>query len=341
MRAITLVKNGSAQEAFEIRKVPSPVPTDTEVLIKVDHFGLNYADVMARKGLYNDAPPLPSVLGYEVVGTVIQLGNSVTTLSIGDRVVALTRFGGYAEEAVADERAAAKLPDSISSAEGTALATQYITAYYMAILQANIQPEEEVLVHAAAGGVGTALTQLAKWRGCKVWGTAGSEEKLKYAQENGVDYPINYREKNFAEEIQRVKGKDKIDVIFDPVGGKSFKEGRKVLSWGGRMVLFGVSNWSDKKGTILDKLRLVWDFGFVHPLGLLMKSQSVIGVNMLKVGDVRPQTIKTCITEVVKLTESGVLKPHVSKVYSVKEMVEAHEFLGSRKSKGKVAVKWD
>ena len=340
MKAITLVKNGPAKEAFELREVKDPSPGSTELLINVECFGLNYADVMARNGLYNDAPPLPTVLGYEVVGTVIETGEAVNDFKVGDRVVSLTRFGGYAEKAIADERATSILPESINGAEGTALATQYITAYYSAILQANIQEGEEVLIHAAAGGVGTALTQLAKWRKCTIWGTAGSDEKLDYLKENGVDHSINYRKKDFVAEIQKVKGKDKLDVIFDPVGGKSFKNGRKILSWGGRMVLFGVSNWSNKKGNLFDKLKLVWDFGFIHPLGLLMKSQSMIGVNMLKVGDVRPQTIQLCIREVVKLSEQGVLKPHVGKVFKASEIAEAHEFLASRKSIGKVAVKW-
>ena len=340
MKAITLVKNGPAKEAFELREADTPQPGETELLIDVECFGLNYADVMARNGLYNDAPPLPSVLGYEVVGKVVKAGDKVKDFKVGDRVVSLTRFGGYAQQAIADERASALLPESMGSAEATALATQYITAYYSAILQANIQEGEEVLVHAAAGGVGTALTQLAQWRKCVIWGTAGSDEKLDYLKKNGVDHPINYRKKDFVTEIQSVKGKDKLDVIFDPIGGKSFKRGRKILSWGGRMVLFGVSNWSNKKGNLFDKLKLVWDFGFIHPLGLLMKSQSMIGVNMLKVGDVRPQTIKTCIREVVALTEQGVLKPHVGKVFKAEEIAEAHDYLASRQSMGKVVVRW-
>lgn len=340
MKAITLVKNGPAKEAFELREVDAPQPGETELLIDVECFGLNYADVMARNGLYNDAPPLPSVLGYEVVGKVAKTGKNVKDFKVGDRVVSLTRFGGYAQQAIADERASAILPEGVGSEEATALATQYITAYYSAILQANIQEGEEVLVHAAAGGVGTALTQLAQWRKCIIWGTAGSDEKLDYLKKNGVDHPINYRKKDFVAEIQSVKGKDKLDVIFDPIGGKSFKRGREILSWGGRMVLFGVSNWSNKKGNLFDKLKLVWDFGLIHPLGLLMKSQSMIGVNMLKVGDVRPQTITTCIREVVALTEQGVLKPHVGRVFQADEIAEAHDYLASRQSIGKVVVRW-
>lgn len=341
MEAIQLVKNGPSKVAFQQKEVTDPTVGDNDVLINVSTFGLNYADVMARKGIYNDAPPLPSILGYEVVGTIERTGKGVRQFNPGDRVVALTRFGGYARKAVSDYRAVVKLPDALSDAAGTALATQYVTAFYSAILQANIQDGEEVLIHAAAGGVGTALVQLAKWRGCTIWGTAGSEEKLDYLRSMGVDHPINYREAVFSEVIKRAKGKDKIDAIFDPIGGKSFKRDREILSWGGRLVTFGVSNWSNKKGNLFDKIKLALDFGFVHPLGLLMKSQSIIGVNLLRVADVRPQTIQLCMQEVTRLCGEGVLNPHVGNVFKASKIADAHDYMEHRKSIGKVAVEWD
>ena len=167
MKAIYIVKYGSANEAFEFRETPKPVPKAGEVLVKVEGFGLNFADVMARKGMYEDAPPIPSLIGYDVVGIVERVGSNVTNVLEGDRVTALTRFGGYAEFALTDCRAVAKISDSLSITVGTALTTQFCTAYYCAAEAVNLFEGDRVLIHSAAGGVGTALMQYALHKGVK------------------------------------------------------------------------------------------------------------------------------------------------------------------------------
>jgi len=340
MKAVQLVKNGESKEAFKIVEVDTPKINKNQILIKVAAFGINYADIMARKGLYNDAPPLPSILGYDIAGVVAEVGSDVKIFKVGDRVVSLTRFGGYAEYACVEADAAAIISESIDFKSAPALVTQYITAYYCAILQANIQPDDEVLIHACAGGVGTAITQLAKWRGCKVWGTAGSDKKLEYPKAMRVDYPINYNTQEYETYIQPQKGKDKKADIFNPIGGKYFKKDKNILSWGGRLVLYGVSEWSSTKGGFLDKIKLALNFGWLHPLGLLMKSQSIIGVNILRIGDVRPKTLNYCLNEVIRLTDEGVLKPHVGAVFNAEDIAEAHDFVAERKSVGKVVLEW-
>ena len=191
MKAIYLVQYGQADQAFKVQDINTPLPNDNEVLIKVDAFGLNYADVMARNGLYKDAPPNPAILGYEVVGVIDKIGKNVKGLQTGQRVVAFTRFGAYAEYAIADERAIAPLPSETTNGEGLALATQYCTAIYSAYEMVNLHKGDNILVHAAAGGVGTAIVQLAKLKGCNVYGTASSSEKLEYLKSIGVDFPIN------------------------------------------------------------------------------------------------------------------------------------------------------
>ena len=168
MRAIYIVKHGDADDAFEIRETPMPVPNPGQVLIKVEGFGLNFADVMARKGMYKEAPSTPSLIGYDVCGTVERIGSNVTDVAEGDRVTALTRFGGYAEYALTDARAVAKIPDHINIAEATTLTTQYCTAYYCAAEMVNLFEGDKVLIHSAAGGVGTALLQYAKYKGCEI-----------------------------------------------------------------------------------------------------------------------------------------------------------------------------
>lgn len=339
MKAIELIKFGATGEnAFTISERKDPEPKSEEVLVKVDAFGLNYADVMSRKGIYNDCPPLPAVLGYESVGTVEKIGSEVTAVKKGDRVVAFTRFGSYAEKVVTPELAVAKIPEEMSNGEAVALATQYCTAWYSGFEAINIYPGEHVLVHAAAGGVGTALVQLLKWKGAIVYGTASSDKKLEYLKDLGVDFPINYTKTDFVEEILRLRGKSRLDVIFDPIGGSNFKRSLKVLGYGGRIVPFGASS-REKKG-LLSLLKVGFGFGFHSPVGHIMKSQTWAGVNMLRIADNKPELMNFCMNQVIELYKQGVCKPHVGGVFSANEIGKAHDFLESRKSIGKLVVEW-
>jgi NADPH:quinone reductase-like Zn-dependent oxidoreductase len=340
MKGIYLIKQGPADQAFEMREMQLAEPKPTEVLIKVSHFGLNYADVMARLGLYNDCPPLPCVLGYEAVGHILKKGSEVKNLSEGDLVLAFTKFGGYADHLVADQLGVIRLAPGTSEAEATALATQYCTAWFAACKMTNLFPGDRVLIHAAAGGVGTALTQIAKWKGCITFGTAGSQEKLTHIKNAGIDHPINYREKEFDEEIIKILGDKRIDVVFDPIGGKSFKKGMSILGSGGRMITYGASEWSGTKGNLFDKINLAFGFGFLHPIGLLMKSKSVLGVNMLRIAENKPNYLQQCMLEVYDAYQQGILKPAVDSVFDVKDIAKAHAKLENRDTIGKVAVKW-
>ena len=336
MKAIHLIKNGNAATAFETKEIDIPQPKEGQVLIKVEAFGLNYADVMARNGLYADAPPLPSVLGYEAVGVIEQVGTGVTEFKMGQKIIAFTRFGAYAEYCIADQRAVALLPENITNGEAVALATQYCTAYFSACEMVNLHEGDNILIHAAAGGVGTALIQLAKEKGCIIYGTAGSQEKLDYLKTQGVDYSINYRKEDFAEHIQKLNVK--MDVIFDPVGGTSFKRDKTILAHGGRIICFGGSERSS--GGIVQTLKFVLGFGFMSPIGLLMKSQSIIGVNMLRIADSKPRVLQRVINAVVELYKQGKIKPHVGGNFQASQIAEAHAFLENRKSIGKIVVEW-
>jgi NADPH2:quinone reductase len=339
MKAFQLKAFGKrGNEAFELAEVEEPKCGEGQVKIKVDAFGLNFADVMARKGIYNDCPPLPAILGYECVGQVEEIGDGVEGLNPDDRVIAFTRFGSYAEKVVTDERGVQKIDDIISNGKAVALATQYCTAWFAACEAIKIYPGEHVLVHAAAGGVGTALVQIAKWKGCTVYGTASSPKKLEYLKSIGVDYPINYLENSFVEEIQKIRGKERVDVIFDPVGGKNFRDSLKVLAYGGRIVPYGAS--SREKSGLWSLLKVAWGFGLHLPVGNIMKSQTWAGVNMLRIADYKPDVLKICLEGVYQLYEQGIAKPHVGGVFKANELGKAHDFLESRKSMGKLVVEW-
>ncbi|MGB5437479.1 MAG: zinc-binding dehydrogenase [Maribacter sp.] len=339
MKAAYLVKYGPAETAFEIREVEKPEPGPNQVRIKVEAFGLNFADIAARYGKYRGAPPLPSLLGYDVVGQVEKCGSNVQNLIIGDRVTALTLFGGYAEFAIAENGVANKIPESISSGVAVALATQYCTAYFLSDRMTNIQENEKVLIHAAAGGVGTALVQMALNKKCIVYGTCSSPEKMEYLQKNGVHHPINHRKKDFAETIRLLVGEKGLDVVFNPIGGKSLKQGYRLLGAGGRLVSYGVSSLNSKKN-IFGKLQDLWQFGIYHPVQFLSNSKGIIGVNMLKIAEEKPEKIAHVMQEVIQLQQAGILRPYVGGEYSIDQLAEAHAFLESRKSMGKIVVRW-
>lgn len=340
MKAIQLIKYGDSESAFKISEIEKPEIKSAEVLIKTETFGLNFADVMARRGLYKAAPALPAVLGYEVVGRITETGNEVKNFSVGQKVVAFTRFGGYAEYAKTSSLAIAAIPDEMNNGIAAALSTQYCTAYHAAYDMANVQEGEYVLIHAAAGGVGIALIQLAKRKGCTIIGTAGSEEKLKFLKELGVDYVINYREKDFAVEIPKLLGDKKPDVIFDPVGGKSFKKGRSLLNIGGRIVGYGASDQLNRKKNFFSGIKLILDFGFLHPVGLIINSSGVLGVNMLKIADFKPGVLQRSLKNVVDLALKNEIHPVVGKEFKASEIGQAHEYFESRKSIGKIVLHW-
>ena len=339
MKAAYLTKYGNSEKAFEIREADKPKPSPNQVLIKVEAFGLNFADVMARLGLYKAAPPLPAILGYDVVGEIEAIGTNVNHVKLGDRVIALTKFGGYAEFALADKEVVYKIPNLFSSGVAVALATQYSTAYFLSYHMANLQENDTVLIHAAAGGVGTALVQMALHKKCIVFGTCGSDEKVAYLKKNGVHYPINYRKNDFEEAVRKVIGKKGLDAVFDPVGGKSVKKDFRLLGAGGRVFSFGVSSMNQTK-TIFGKLRVLWQFGFYHPLQFLSGSKGIVGINMLKVGEENPEKMAKVMQEVIRLTKEEILTPHIGGEYQVGQLAEAHTFLESRKSMGKIVVKW-
>ncbi len=338
MKAAVLIKKGSAFKAFEIREVTKPTAKRGEVLIKVAAFGLNFADVMARRGMYKEAPPLPAILGYDVAGTIEEVGEEVTNVKKGDRVTAMTRFGGYAEYAVTKATAVAVIPDELDAATATALTTQYCTALYAASEMINLHKGDKVLVQSGAGGVGTALIQYAKHLQCEIFATAGSESKLSYLRDLGVHHPINYNTQDFETEIKKITQQKGVDVIFDAVGGKSVKKGIRLLSPGGRLVCYGASALSNKN--IFGKIKTALDFGFYHPAMLMMPSKSIIGINMLQIADHQPQVIERCLTTVMKLYAEGIFVPTIANVYLVTAIDEAHNYLENRSSIGKVVVQW-
>ena len=295
---------------------------------------------MARNGLYGDAPKMPSILGYEVVGKIEKVGANVAEDCIGKRVVAFTRFGGYAEYATTNKNAFTEIGE-INGGEACCIAVQYATAYFMSYDQSNLHAGDKVLIHAGAGGVGSALIQLCKLKGCFVISTAGSDNKLGYMKSLGADVVLNYRNQEYLTEIEKQFGKSSLTATFNPIGGSTYKKDAALTNAGGRVILFGGSERSGKKWGIFSSLNFVRKMGIILPIGLMMQSKSIVGVNMLKVGDFNAAVLARCMKNVSELVQKNQLKLHVGKTFLANEIGAAHDFLESRKSIGKIVVYWE
>jgi NADPH:quinone reductase-like Zn-dependent oxidoreductase len=338
MKAWTLIAHGDPHRAFALREHPDPQPKPNQVLIRCEGFGLNYADVMSARGLYREAPPLPSIIGYEVVGRVVAAGAEAPQNLIGKRVVAMTRFGGYAELALTDHRACAVIPDELAIGVAAALATQGATAWYAARVLCPLHAGERVLVHSAAGGVGHLIVQLAVKAGCEVFAIVGGATKGELVLGLGAAHAIDRRAGDYGAQLRKLLGKRRLDASFNAVAGTSFKKDMQLLGSGGRLVLFGGA----ERGGLgsFGTLRFVWRMGMVLPIFLMMKSKSILGVNMLKLGDNRPDLMAHCFREAVAAQATGLISPHVHELMPAERLPEAHALLASGSTMGKVALAW-
>src|SRR6187397_1989192 len=287
MRQVVIPRHGGA-DVFEVREVPEPVPGEDEVRIRVRAAGINFADVLARIGLYPDAPKPPMVVGYEVAGVVDAVGPGVTAFRDGDRVVAITSFGGDADAVVVPAGQIYRFPDQLSDSEAAAVPVTYLTAAIALYRMAGISAGETVLIHNAGGGVGIAATQLARLRRATVIGTA-SASKHHALREFGVEHAIDYRHANVEREVKRITKGRGVDVILDPLGGGSFGASYRMLAPLGRLVMLGLSSMSDEKRNTWRILRSWWAMKSFDPLSLINRNRGVFGLNVGQLWDERGQ----------------------------------------------------
>jgi NADPH2:quinone reductase len=334
-----LHKFGSAGDSFLLKELPMPTCGDNEVVIASEAFGLNFADVMARQGLYGDAPPLPCVLGYECVGRIVQVGNKVTAVKIGDRVTAFSRFGSYARFVKTTEQAVVQIPESWGVVTALACATQGCTAWFAAYETFPVRKGDVAVVMAAAGGVGSVLVQLLKNRGAHVIGVVGSSAKIDYVKALGADDIVIREPGKLGELILAVNHNKKIDIAFDNIGGKTFKELFKIIAPGGRIAGYGAAERLLLRGW-WGKYKLGFGFGFYNPVQLLIPSKTMAGINMLRIADKQPALLQECLVQVTGAIEKGTVKVPEGKLFKAAELSAAHEYLESGRSVGKIAVSW-
>jgi NADPH:quinone reductase-like Zn-dependent oxidoreductase len=337
MRAAVLPKTGDCS-VFEIQDRPEPSVGPGLVRIRVKAAGINFADLMARQGLYPDAPDLPSVLGYEVAGEVEAVGDDVDSVAVGDRIMAATRFGGYAEQVSVPGRDVFPMPEDWSFEEGAAFPVVYGTAYASLISFGNLRAGERLLVQAAAGGVGIAATQIGKLLGAEIYGTS-SASKHEAIRGFGVQHPIDYRDKDFADEVRRISREERpLDLIVDGIGARSWKDGYRLLRPGGRLVMIGASSFvSGEKRNLPKAAANLTRVPRFNPIKLASESISVIGLNMLRLWDARG-TLDEFVEPLMQWVDQGVLRPVVAEAFPLERVGEAHRFMNERKNIGKVVL---
>lgn len=337
MRAVTITKHGPPS-VLAVREYPDPEPKEREIRVDVRAAGLNFAEVSARQGLYPDAPKVPCVVGYEIAGVVDKLGPGATRFQVGDRVLAMTRFGGHASSAVVTEEMAFKMPEKMSFAEGAALPVNYLTAHHMLFHIGTVHPKSTVLIHMAAGGVGTAVLQLLQQvSGVTSFGTA-SASKHDYLRQLGCTHPIDYHTQDYVEEVKKLTHGRGVDIVLDALGGEDWKRSWELLAPAGRLVVFGFANGIS--GSRLSIFRVVTQAArmlFVTPLKAMDQNKSLQGCNMGHLWDEQAM-LTPQIARLIELYERGVVRPYVDAEIPFDRAAEAHELLEGRKNKGKVVL---
>jgi NADPH:quinone reductase-like Zn-dependent oxidoreductase len=336
MRQVVIPRYGPP-DVFETREAPDPLPGEGDIRIRVRAAGVNFADILARLGLYPDAPKPPVVVGYEVAGRIDAVGRAVTGMSEGDRVVALTRFGGYADTVVVPAAQAFHFPDKLSDSEAAAVPVNYLTAALALYRMAALAPGETVLVHNAGGGVGIAATQLARLRRATVIGTA-SASKHGALQSFGVEHAIDYRHADVADEVKKLTRGRGVDVILGPIGGRSFTSSYTMLAPLGRLIIFGLSSAAPAERRSLWRAFLAWkSTPRFDPMSLINRNRGVFGLHVGHLWDEHTR-IRPLIDMLIDELTAGRLAPVVARTFPLDRAADAHRFIQSRANIGKVVL---
>ncbi len=340
-------------EVLVLREEPDPEPGEGQVRIRVAAAGVNFADILARMGLYPGAPRPPFVPGLELSGTIEKVGAGVPALHaaglasrVGERVLALTHFGAYADRVVVPAAQAIPIPQAMTLEEAAGLPVNYLTAYHMIFRMGNLQPGERVLIHGAAGGVGLAAIQLAKIAQAEIYGTA-SASKFDFLRQSGVTNLVDYTKQDFEAEIRRMTlgsargfatGGEGVDLVLDAVGGKSFAKSYRLLRPAGRLVVYGFS--SSARGKSRNVARAFAEFVRTkryHPLNLMRDNKAVIGVSLGRMGS-RAEVLAEELRALFRFYNEGRIRPHIGKTFPLAEAAAAHRFIQDRKNIGKVLL---
>jgi NADPH:quinone reductase len=322
MRAIIVTRHGGP-EVLELQDAPDPEPGPGQLLVDVEAAGVNFRDIYEREGAGAYAGDPPFVAGAEGAGTVAAVGDGVHDFSVGDRVAWAAAAGSHAERIVVDEAKAVSVPDGVGTEVAAAAILQGMTAHYLAVDTYAVQPRDAVLVHAAAGGVGSAAVQLGKAAGARVIGVVGGADKARTARELGCDVVIDRREDDIVAAVKEATGGRGADVVYDPVGGDAYAKSVKCIAFEGRIVIVGFAS-----GTIPSP-------GLNHAL---VKNYSIVGLHWGLYNQMDPAAILGCHEELTKLATEGAIKPLISGRVTMKDAADAVQRVADGTTTGRLVV---
>ncbi len=338
MRQVWITKAGRP-EVLQVKEAPDPAPQAGELRIRVEASGVNFADILARLGIYPDLPGLPAVVGYEVGGSVDAVGPGVDPHLLGRDVFAATRFGGYSDVLCVPENQVFLRPPGMSAQEGAALPVNYLTAWQLVVVMGGLKAGETMLVHSAGGGVGIAATQIAKHIGARVIGVA-SEWKHAELEKLGADHLLDERRDNLENGVRDITKGRGVELVLDPIAGASFKRSFRMLSPTGRLGMFGVSSFVNaKERDLFNVVKSLFNtplFQFM-PMTLINANKGVFGVNLGRMWS-ETDRLRLWAEDLRNLWETGAIRPRIDKTFRFEEAPLAHHHLQDRKNIGKVLL---
>ena len=336
MRQVVTTKNGGV-DVLRVEEKPDPTPGPGEILVDVRAAGLNFADILARQGLYPDGPEKPCVMGYEVAGVISAVGQDIDPSIVGTEVLSMTRFGGQSDKVVVREKQLFEKPASLSFEQAAAVPVNYLTAWALLVVMGGLRKDEAVLIHNAGGGVGLAALDIAKHIGAKTYGTA-SPGKHEFLRERGLDHPIDYRNQDWLPELKKLTNGRGVELVIDPIGGDHWKKSFAALRHTGRLGMFGVSVAS--ANGLAGKIKMVkaaLQMPRFNPIGLMSKNRGAFGLNLGHLWH-EPEKVEEWVEAIVRGIEEGWIKPHVDKAFPFAQAGDAHTYMESRKNIGKVVL---
>ncbi|MGA7537724.1 MAG: zinc-binding dehydrogenase [Steroidobacteraceae bacterium] len=334
MKQVWIIATGGPQN-LQLREAPDLHPQCGELRIRVS--GINFADILARKGLYPDAPKLPAVVGYEVSGIVDAVGQQVDTAWIGKGVFALTRFRGYADTVVVPQIQTFEKPAALTFDQAAAIPVNYLTAWQLLVVMGALTPGETVLIHNAGSGVGLAAIDIARHVGATIYGTA-SAGKHAFLKQRGLHEAIDYTNLDWTHEVAKLTQGRGVELVFDPLGGSEWKKSYCALRHTGRLGMFGVSTVTESRlPGPLKLLKVGLGMPWFNPVALMNKNRSVFGVNLGHLWHEAPK-IEAWMEALMDGVTAGWVRPHVDRTFPLAQVREAHAYIEARKSTGKVVL---
>ncbi len=341
MRAMVVRRYGPPN-VLEVEQLPDPQPKAGEVLIRVKAIGVNFADLLQRMGLYPGVPKPPFVPGLEIAGVIEKVADGLRQtegerLGPGDAVIALTDCNAYAEWIVVPAKQVYQLPPGMRFEDAAAIAVNYLTAYHSMFVMGNLQPGDRILIHGAAGGVGVAAVQLAHGHKLVTFGTAGPT-KQEFLRKIGVDHAIDYHKSDFVEVVRKF-APDGIEMVMDPIGGRSLARSRQCLGPTGRLVVFGLAEAAGTSGrrNLIRALKALVQTPRFHPLKLMSENLTVIGVSMGRLAS-RGALLRHEMAQIFRMYGEGKIRPVLAKTFPLDQAAAAHQFIHDRKNIGKVIL---